>query len=79
MYDKRPGGMDTNPENIFGYSIFGFFVLSVLVFLYIAWRFFHHSGDRIKRGEQVMVWASLVGVVLVLVYALFAFVFKIII
>jgi len=69
----------TNPDDVFGVSIFTFFVLAVVAFFYIAYRFMTQTGTKIKKGEKVMVYFSLVGVLFVLVYAMLAFVFKIII
>jgi len=69
----------TNPDDVFGVSIFTFFVLAVVAFMYISYKFLTQTGTKIKKGEKVMVYFSLVGILLVLVYAMLAFVFKIII
>ena len=69
----------SNPDDVFGVSIFTFFVLAVVVFAYIVYKFMTQTGTKIKKGEKMMVYFSLVGVVFVLVYAMLAFVFKIII
>jgi len=69
----------SNPDDVFGVSIFIFFLLAVAAFFYIAYKFMGSTGERPKKGEKVMMVLSLVGVTLVLVYALLAFVFKIII
>jgi hypothetical protein len=69
----------SNPDDVFGISIFLFFLLAVAAFFFIAYKFMGSTGERAKKGEKVMMVASLVGVVLVLIYALLAFVFKIII
>ncbi|MDH5527596.1 MAG: hypothetical protein OEY97_09850 [Nitrospirota bacterium] len=71
--------MTITPDDVFGISIFAFFVLAVLTFIYISWQFFTKSEAQNKTGERIIMWASLVGVILVLVYAIFAFLFKIII
>lgn len=67
------------PDDIFGVSIFAFFLLAVLTFMYISYRFMKETGGRAKKGERVMMYGSVVGVILVLVYAVFALIFKIII
>lgn len=69
----------SNPDDVFGVSIFAFFVLAVLAFFYIAYKFMRATGEKPKKGERIMMIAALVAVVLVLVYAALAFVFKIII
>jgi len=68
-----------SPDDVFGISIFAFFVLAVLIFFYVSYRFMSHTESETKPGERAIMWVSLVGVVLVLVYAVFAFIFKIII
>ncbi|MFQ5509893.1 MAG: hypothetical protein ACE5FN_11250 [Leptospirillia bacterium] len=67
------------PDDIFGISIFGFFVLAVLVFVYITYKFFRNTGSKTKPGERRIVIGSVIGVFLVLIYAILAFIFKIII
>lgn len=69
----------SNPDDVFGVSIFVFFLLAVTAFFYIAYKFMRSTGEKPKKGERIMMMMSLVGVMLVLVYALLAFVFKIII
>lgn len=69
----------SNPDDIFGVGIFLFFALAVVAFVFIAYKFMTATGSKIKRGERVMVILSVVGAVMVLGYALLAFVFKIII
>ena len=69
----------SNPDDVFGVGIFSFFALAVLVFVYIAYKFMTATGSKVKRGERVMVILSLVGAIMVLGYALLAFVLKIII
>jgi len=71
--------MTLTPDDVFGISIFAFFVLAVLAFIYITWQFFTKSESRNKAGEKAIMWASLVGVILVVAYAVMAFLFKIII
>jgi amino acid transporter len=81
-YNRRMGlpSIDlSNPDDVFGVSIFTFFFMAVVVFGYIAYRFMTQTGEKTKKGERVMVWAALAGSVLVLVYAALAFLFKIII
>jgi hypothetical protein len=68
-----------NPDDVFGLSILAFFVLAVVAFFFIAYKFMTVQGEKVKRGERVMMWSALVGVVLVLGYAVLAFLFKIII
>jgi hypothetical protein len=69
----------SNPDDVFGVGIFGFFALAVVLFIAIAYKFMTATGGRVKKGERVIVILSLVGAVLVLGYALLAFVLKIII
>jgi len=69
----------TNPDDVFGVSIFAFFFLAVVAFCFLAYKFMTQTGAKAKKGERVMVWAALAGSVLVLVYAVLAFLFKIII
>lgn len=68
-----------NPDDVFGISIFAFFLLAVLTFFYIAYRFMKHTGGTTRKGEKGIMVMALVGVVVVLVYAVLAFIFKIII
>ena len=69
----------TNPDDVFGVSIFSFFFLAVVIFGFLVFKFMTQTGAKVKRGERVMVWAALGGSVLVLVYAVLAFLFKLII
>lgn len=69
----------SNPDDVFGVSIFTFFFLAVVAFFFIAYKFMTQTGEKAKKGERIMVWAALAGSLLVLVYAVLAFVFKIII
>jgi hypothetical protein len=69
----------SNPDDVFGVGIFSFFALAVLAFVFIAYKFMTATGSKVKKGERVMVILSVVGAVMVLGYALLAFVFKIII
>ena len=69
----------SNPDDVFGVGIFSFFALAVVLFIAIAYKFMTATGGRVKKGERVIVILSLVGAVLVLGYALLAFVLKIII
>lgn len=68
-----------DPNNAFGYSIFGFFLLAVLTFFFVAWKFMNQTGGKTKGGERFIMWMSVVGVIVVLAYAILAFIFKIII
>jgi len=68
-----------NPDNVFGVSIFVFFVLSVLTFMYVSYRFMTQTGGDVKKGERIIMWGSAIGVVFVVIYAVLALVFKIII
>ncbi len=68
-----------SPDDVFGIGIFSFFVLTVAVFFYVAHMFINKTGTPIKPGEKAIMIGSVVGVLLVLVYAVFAFIFKIII
>ncbi len=68
-----------NPDDVFGISIFVFFVVAIVTFFFISYRFMKHTGTPNKKGERMVMWASGVGVVFVLIYAVMAFVFKIII
>ena len=67
------------PDDIFGLSIFAFFIMAVLTFFYISRKFMTQTGDKVKTGERVTMWMALIGVILVVIYAVMAFVFKIII
>lgn len=69
----------SNPDDVFGVGIFAFFSFAVLAFVFIAYKFMTATGGKVKKGERVMVILSVVGAVMVLGYALLAFVFKIII
>lgn len=68
-----------NPDDAFGIGIFVFFVLAVGVFIYVAYMFMSKTGTKMKKGEKAIMIGSVVGVLLVLAYAIFAFLFKIII
>jgi len=80
---NRPMGLPpvdfSNPDDVFGVSIFTFFFLAVVVFGYLVFKFMTQTGVKVKKGERVMVWAALAGSILVLVYAVLAFLFKLII
>jgi hypothetical protein len=81
-YNRRMGlpPVDfSNPDDVFGVSIFSFFFLAVVVFGFLVFKFMTQTGMKIKKGERVMVWAALAGSVLVLVYAVMAFLLKLII
>jgi len=81
-YNRRMGlpPVDfSNPDDMFGVSIFTFFFLAVVAFGFICYKFMTQTGDTPKKGERVMVWAALAGSVLVLLYAVLAFLFKLII
>lgn len=68
-----------DPNNIFGYSIFGFFLLAVLTFFFVSYKFMTDAGEKTKPGERFIMWMAVAGVIVVLVYAVLAFIFKIII
>ena len=68
-----------DPNNIFGISVFGFFLLSVATFFFVSYKFMKGEGEGAKKGERMIMWGCVVGVIFVLIYACMAFIFKIII
>jgi len=68
-----------DPNNLFGISVFGFFVASVAVFFFVCFKFMRGDGEGAKKGERMIMWGSAIGVFFVLIYAFLAFIYKIII
>jgi hypothetical protein len=68
-----------DPNNLFGISIFGFFIASVATFIFVSYKFMKDTGEKAKKGERVIMWGAVIGVIFVLIYACLAFIFKIII
>ncbi len=67
-----------DPNNAFGFGILAFFLLAVITFFFISYKFMLGSGETPKKGEKLIMWGALVGVIFVVIYAVMAFVFKII-
>ncbi len=68
-----------DPNNVFGLGIFAFFFFAVLTFFFVSYKFMRDSGEAPKKGERMIMWGATIGVIFVLIYAILAFIFKIII
>ena len=69
----------SNPDDVFGVAIFGFFCMAVLAVGFVVYKIMTIKGEKVKKGERYMMLFCLLGAALVLGYAMLAFVFKIII
>src|SRR3569832_1567145 len=65
-------GVDLSIENLrsqqYSYYIFGFLVVSLIVFSVIIYIYMPKKDGRLKKGDKIMVGAIVMGVILALLF-----------
>ncbi len=59
-------GIDMSIENLrsqqYSYYIFGFLIVSLIIFSFILYLYRPKKGEKLKRGERIMFGAIIIGV-----------------
>lgn len=67
VQEKGAFGLDVTIEGLrshqYGYAIFGFLILQVILFAFIIQIYIRKSKSKLKRGEKVMFGALIMGIV----------------
>ena len=63
---KTVFGIDMSIENLrsqqYSYYIFGFLIVSLIIFAVIIYLYWPKQGGRLKKGEKIMFGAIIIGV-----------------
>lgn len=69
---KTVFGVDMSIESLrsqqYSYFIFGFLVVSIIIFSVIIYLYIQKKGGSLKRGEKIMVGAIIFGIVIALYF-----------